>query len=195
LEDVREVTPFLKHGEVSVLEEDRDSGQLIMSVVLPACVMQAVTPSLLGAGSIDSYELRWPLAAWVPTVADVGFRSQDTSVCSEINARVARAAVESLRAFADSVPHLLFPGDVLSVLPMGTYVRFRLRCYVDDLVPRVQAMGGEAGVAELKFALASEVAALLSRWGRTSEDGRPPAAPGLGRRRRRPGRGQGSPSA
>lgn len=186
------MTPFLKHGEVSVLEEDRDSGQLVLSVALPACVMQAITPHLLGAGSLDSYELRWPLAAWVPTVADAGFRSRDPSVCSEVNARVARAAAEALRAFADAAPHLLFPGDVLPALPMGTYVRFRLRCSVDLLVPQVQRMGGEAGVAELKFALAAELAAALSRWGRSSEDGLPPAELGPGRRRRRPGRGRGS---
>ncbi len=187
------MTPFLKHGEVSVLEEDRESGQAVMSVVLPACVMQAVTPCLLKAGSLDSYELRWPLAAWVPTVADAGFRSPDPTVCSEVNARVARVASDALRAFADVAPHLLFPGDVLPALPLGTYVRFRLRFSVDRLAPQIGLMGGEAGVAELKYALASEVAALLSRWGRTSEDGAPPAEIGPGRRRRRPGRGQGSP--
>lgn len=172
---------FFSHGEVSVLEEDRASGQAVLSVVLPACVMQAVTPQLLAAGLIDAYEVRRPLAAWVPTVDDSGFRSDDPSVCSSVNAGLAAAARASMEAYAAAEPSLRFPGDALPVLPMGTYVRFRIRCAVDALTVAVEGMGRTAGVAELRHAFARVVAVLLVKWGRAGEC--PPALPALAGRR------------
>lgn len=180
---------FFSHGEVSVIEEDRASGQVVLSVVLPACVMQAVTPQLLGAGLIDSYELRRPLAAWVPTIEDSGFSTDDPTVCSSVNAGLHAAARAALEAFTAAGASLLFPADALPVLPLGTYVRFRMRCSVDALVPAVRAMQRSAGVAELKHAFARVAAALLVHWGRAGDS--PPELPELaGRRssRRDPGR-------
>jgi len=185
---------FFTHGEVCVTEEDRESGQAVLSVVVPACVMQAVTPSLLGAGLIEGYEIRSPLAAWVPTVEDAGFRSRDPAVCSAVNAGVRAAAQAALEAFAAAKARLLFPADVLPVLPMGTYVRFRLRCSVDGLVRSLESMGGAAGVAELRHALARVLAALLAHWGRAGDA--PPAPPvSAGRRSSRPDPGREPPSS
>ncbi len=185
---------FFTHGEVCVTEEDRESGQAVLSVVLPACVMQAVTPVLLGAGLLDSYELRSPLAAWVPTVEDAGFRSGDPAVCSAVNAGIRAAAQAALEAFGAARRELLFPADALPVLPMGTYVRFRLRCSVDALAASLPRMGGSAGVAELKHAFARVVSALLVHWGRAG-DSPPPLPASAGRRSSRQGPGQGPPSS
>jgi len=187
------VSKFFRHGEVTVLEEDAPSRKVSLALVLPACVLQAAMPALLRAGELDSHEVRMPLAAWVPTVADAGFRSPDPSVCTEVNARVLRAAEEAVRAVAESAPHLVFPGDLLPALPLGVYVRCRLRCSVDRLAPFLQEGSPVAGVAELRFALAHEVASLLSRWGLLSEDGGPPKALGDGRRTSRRGRARGTP--
>jgi hypothetical protein len=185
---------FFSHGEVSVLEEDRASGQVVLSVVLPACVMQAVTPQLLGAGLIDSYELRRPLAAWVPTVEDSGFSTDDPTVCSSVNAGLHAAARASLEAFTAASSSLRFPADALPVLPLGTYVRFRMRCSVDALAVAVGAMQRAAGVAELKHAFARVVAALLVHWGRAGVSP-PPLPASAGRRSSRGGPGRGPPSS
>jgi hypothetical protein len=185
---------FFQHGEVSVLEEDRGSGQAVLSVVLPACVMQAVTPQLLAAGLVDSYEVRRPLAAWVPTVEDSGFRSDDPTVCSFVNAGLRAAARASLEAFAAAEPSLRFPGDALPILPMGTYVRFRIRCSVDALTVAVEGMGRSAGVSELKHAFARVVSVLLVRWGRAGTSP-PPLPASAGRRGSRVGPGRGTPSS
>lgn len=182
---------FFTHGEVSVLEEDRGSGQVILSVVLPACVMQAVTPQLLGAGLMEGYELRHPLAAWIPTISDAGFTTSDPAFVSAVNAEIARCAKSALDGYSLVARSLAFPGDALAMLPMGTYVRFRLRCSVDKMVQALPDMRPVAGVAELRFAFADVLGPLLERWGRAGEE--PPALPGGScpgsRRRRGPGRG------
>lgn len=128
--------------------------------------MQAVTPSLLGVGMIDDYEIRQPLAVWVPTVADEGFLSRDPRICTVANARVRAAASELLRVFSEVSSLLRFPGDMLSALPMGTYVRFRLRCHADILPRALSEMDGASGVAELRYALAAALASVLGRWRR-----------------------------
>lgn len=185
---------FFQHGEVSLLEDDQASGQAVLSVVLPACVMQAVTPQLLAAGLIDAYEVRRPLAAWVPTVDDSGFRSDDPSVCSSVNAGLRAAARASMEAYAAAEPSLRFPGDALPVLPLGVYVRFRLRCSVDALTVAVDGMQRTAGVAELRHAFARVISVLLVRWGRAGAS--PPPIPALaGRRSSRAGSGRAPPSS
>ena len=185
---------FFTHGDVSVLDEDSSSGQVALSVVLPACVMQAVTPQLLGAGLVDGYELHQPLAAWVPTISDAGFRPGKPELVAAMNAEVRRCAQSALDGFSVVQGYLLFPADALPMLPMGTYVRFRIRCDVDRLVAAIPSMGGAAGVAELKYAFASVLAPLLARWGRAGAE--PPAllegSYRGSRRRRGPGRGPSS---
>ncbi len=187
---MREPGRFFTHGEVSVLGEDGVSGQVELSVVLPACLMQAVTPQLLAAGPINGYEIRKPLAVWVPTISDAGFSSPDPSVCSATNAAIVRASRESLQTFAAAEKVLAFPGDALPMLPMGTYVRFRIRCSADSLLAVLPGMSGVAGVAELRYAFASVLGPLLERWGRAGSS--PPALPAGSypgsRRRRGPGR-------
>lgn len=176
---------FFTHGEVRVDDQDSSSGQLSVSVTVPACVMQAVTPQLLGAGYIDSYEVRRPLAVWVPTVSDVGFLSADPLVCTTVNARMRSAAAEAVRSFAEAERVLRFPGDALPLLPLGTYVTFRLRCTSDSLASSLAGMGGAAGVAELRASLASVLASVLAAWGRTGPESLPPAPPArLGKRSR-----------
>ncbi len=185
---------FFSHGEVNLLEEDSASGQAVLSVVLPACVMQAVTPLLLRAGMLEAYEVRRPLAAWIPTIEDAGFSSPDPAVCSSINASILAASRASLEAFAAAEKSLRFPADAVPMLPLGTYVRFRLRCSVDALVPAVRDMGGAAGVAELRFAFARVLSSLLEKWGRAGDA--PPALPAsAGRRSSRADPGQGTPSS
>lgn len=145
--------------------EDRSSRQAQFSVTAPACVLQAALPQLLSSGLIEGYEVARPLAAWVPTVADEGFAPGDPGVPARVNAAAREAARASLDLFRRSSGHMLFPGDLVPILPMGTYVTFRLRCRLDDLVPSLPAMVPAAGVAELRFALAAAAAAVYRRWG------------------------------
>ncbi len=189
---MRKPVRFFAHGSVQVVEEDAESSQVSLTVVVPACVMQAVTPQLLDAGLVDEYSVREPLAVWVPTVADAGFKTSDPEVVSRANAKIRSAAVQAVQAFESVRDLLRFPGDALPLLPLGVYVSFRFRGSLDRLVARIPEMTGASGCAELKAALAAACASLLSSWGRVG----PPAPEGSypGSRRRR-GLGPGRPSS
>lgn len=161
---------FFEHGLVETLEDDERSGQLHLAVTLPACVMQAATPCLLGAGILDSYEVRSPLAVWIPTIGDAGFRDElsQGELPARVNAEVRRRVRELVELFVSTSSTLKFSGDLVPMLPMGVYVRFRMRCSADKLAPAVEAMGGAAGMAELKYALGSVLADALRKWGRVA---------------------------
>ncbi len=158
---------FFSHGSVEILEDGGPSRQASVRVIVPACVMQAVTPVLLGGGAIDSYELRQPLAAWIPSVGDDGFREDaveaDPGLPARANGAISAIAAATLEAFRDVAHHLKFPGDAIPVLPMGTYVSFRYRFRVDELAKVLEQMGGRqaAGVAELRYAMAECLAQLI----------------------------------
>lgn len=161
----RPLGSFFTHGLVKVISEDITDRHVQFSIVMPACVMQAVTPLLLGAGFIDQYELRKPLSAWIPMVADEGFiPHSDPNFPTQANALIRQSVKETLDLFSSLSSHLKFPADVLPILPIGVYVQFKFRCNVDALGPLLENMGGAAGVAEFRFALASVLASVLARW-------------------------------
>lgn len=161
---------FFLHGSVATLERDRASRQLSLRVTVPACVMQSVTPVLLGSGLLDSYELHGPLSAWIPSVAEEGFADAaieaDPGVASRVNSALQECARQSLEVFRAAAEVLKFPGDAVPVLPMGTYVRFRYRCGADALGEALSKLVPmrEAGIPELRFALASALAEALAEW-------------------------------
>lgn len=188
----RDPSRFFSRGSVEVLAEDASTRQVQLRVTVPACVLQAAFPQLLGSGLVDGYEVASPLAVWMPTVADEGFvEGAEAGTPSFVNAAARSAAAASLQLFGQSASVLRFPADLVPLLPMGVYVRCRLRCRLDALVSSLDSMAPVAGVAEFKYALASVSASLLFRW-----DGPPPpeassAAPGIpGRTVARSGRGR-----
>jgi|WetSurMetagenome_2_1015567.scaffolds.fasta_scaffold660332_1 hypothetical protein len=166
----RPLGSFFIHGSVKVMSEDMTDRHIQFLIVMPACVMQAVTPLLLGAGLIDQYELRKPLSAWIPMIADEGFsQNSDPNFPTRINALMRQSVKETLDLFSLVSSHLKFPADALPVLPIGVYVQFKFRCNVDALGPLLENMGGAAGVAEFRFALASVLASVLARWDRPGQ--------------------------
>jgi hypothetical protein len=166
----RPLGSFFINGSVKVISEDMTSRHIQFSITMPACVMQAVTPLLLGAGFIDQYELRKPLSAWIPSIAEEGFTSNsDPNFPTRVNALIHQSVKETLDLFSSVSSHLKFPADVLPILPIGIYVQFKFRCSVDALGPILENMGGAAGVAEFRFALASVLASVLARWDRPGQ--------------------------
>ncbi len=133
--------------------------------------MQSVTPLLLGAGYLDAYEVHNPLSAWIPRIDESGFRPEATAASPDIAARFNEAmqemASQALRMLDEARKILKYPGDVVSLLPMGTYVSFTYRCGADPLARALEAMAGnrDAGVAELRGAIAYALAEALRRWG------------------------------
>jgi hypothetical protein len=168
----RPLGSFFINGSVKVISEDVVDRNIQFSIVMPACVMQAVTPSLLGAGFIDQYELRKPLSAWIPTIAEEGFiPNSDPNFSTRANALIRQSVKETLDLFSSVSPHLKFPADMLPILPIGVYVQFKFRCNTDALGLALESMRGAAGVAEFRFALASVLASVLARWDRPKQLG------------------------
>lgn len=165
----RDPSRFFARGAVDLLADDPASRQIQLEVTAPACVVQAAMPQLLAAGLVDDFRVAQPLSVWVPTIAEAGFRpSDDRDLPARLNAEARAAASSVLQFFKRSSGALMFPGDLVPLLPMGTYVSFKLRCGADALAAAIQSMVPAAGVAELRFAAAHVLAAVLSRWGDAS---------------------------
>lgn len=162
---------FFEHGRVSVVGHDAPGRKAILHVSLPCCLMQAVTPVLLGSGAIDNYCVLNPIAVWIPTLTDDRFKpnfaGDGNRVSQRANRDLVRKANEVLQVFSTISPTLSDPTDIIPVLPLGTYVQFRYRCDVDRTVAMLADMGGipVAGIPELQYAMAAAMAAVLSEFG------------------------------
>jgi hypothetical protein len=159
---------FFEYGEVSVAGHDAKSRQAVLLMCLPCCLMQAVTPALLGAGTIDGYSVMNPVAVWIPQLSDGRFRPEYVGAGEPVSIRanriMAQRAQETLGTFKSLTPALKDPSDVIPMLPLGTYVQFRYRCDLDGLAQALIEMEktAVAGVAELCYALAGALARVLA---------------------------------
>lgn len=158
---------FFEHGVVTVEETDPRSRQAALSMTMPNCLFQAVTPSLLGGGLIDNFRLAEPLSVWLPQVTEGRLSFVGTQVdnaVARMNTIVRNQAEVVLQTFAQASNLLLSPADLIPMLPMGVYVSLRFRCRVDDIPKVLEGVQGTpvVGVAEFQWALATALAAVLT---------------------------------
>jgi hypothetical protein len=159
---------FFNHGEVSVAGHDAKSRQAILIICMPCCLMQTLTPALLGAGSVDNYSILNPVAVWMPQLTDIQFHPQyvgtDERTSPRANRIISQKIQEVLSMFGTLTPVLKNPSDIVPMLPLGIYVQFRYRCRLDDLAPTLEEMGKTmvVGVPEFRYALAGALAKILT---------------------------------
>jgi hypothetical protein len=129
--------------------------------------MQTITPALLGSGYIDQYELRNPVAVWMPSINLGRYKPelihQHPSAPDQISLTVRKKIEEVLDIFRELSNVIIDPSDFIPILPMGVYVRFRLRCEIDKMAQVLINLENIpiAGVAEFRFALAEILAEIL----------------------------------
>jgi len=163
----RPVHKIFERGAVVVVSCDKMSRQAAFRVTLPASLAQAVTPALLGAGVIDQYTLANPVAAWIPTLGPDRFKDVGPGVPEAVNEAVRMKVMEVLTMFNGLGQVVVDPSDLIPMLPLGTYVSFRLRFVVDKLVPVLDSLEAMpvAGAGELRYALAGALSEVLEGFG------------------------------
>jgi len=158
--EAAEQSRFFEHGEVVLTESDFKTRQASVSICMPCCLFQAVTPSLLGGGLVDGLKVLEPLAVWLPRLSaerispHVRAKVPDAEV--RINSVMKAHVDDLLKLFAGAAAVAVDPSDLVPYLPLGTYVRFRFRCRLDDIPKVLEGVNGTpvAGVPEFQWALA-----------------------------------------
>jgi hypothetical protein len=158
--EAAEQSRFFEYGEVLLTENDYKTRQAAVSVCMPCCLFQAVTPSLLGGGLVDGLKVREPLAVWLPQLTSERVsplvRAQVPDAEIRINAVMKAHVDELLRLFQGASGVIVDPADLVPYLPLGTYVCFRFRCRIDDVPKVLEGVDRTpvTGVPEFQWALA-----------------------------------------
>jgi hypothetical protein len=166
---------FFEFGEITIQAHDPRQKEAALDVCMPACLMQAVTPQLLGAGFIDKYSVRSPLATWLPKITAERFLPDLVEAAPHIPIRVQeqmfQRAKSLLEMFVQLSKALIDPTDAVPLLPLGIYVTFQYRCRTDDLAKVLLGLETMpiSGIAEFRFALASVLARLLQEEGAVAQ--------------------------
>jgi hypothetical protein len=131
--------------------------------------MQAVIDVLLHNGKIDSPSIRNPISVWMPVVDSVRCIpevSQIPNLIKIMNEKISNKVKEIIDMFQDINPAMMDPSDLIPMLPMGTYVKFRYRCEVDKLASALIIMESikVSGIMEFRYALASVLHDILTSW-------------------------------
>jgi hypothetical protein len=159
---------FFEFGEVSLVAFDETKRQAAILITIPCCLMQTITPALLGGGHIDQYELRNPVAVWIPSVDLDRYKSelieQHPQISDQVGKLVKDKIEDILKTFKEISVALNDPSDFIPILPMGIYVKFRLRCDIDEMAKVLLNLENTmvAGVPEFRFALAEILAEILA---------------------------------
>ena len=158
--EAAEETKFFEYGEVKIDLIDHVHRQSLLEMCMPNCLFQAVTPALLGAGYVDSFRTRDPLAVWLPKYGTERFNSAAATVDSpeaRVN-QIARDRIEeTMKTFQGLGSLFKNPADLIPMLPMGVYVQFQYRCRIDNIpnvLYTIDSILNVAGVAEFQWALA-----------------------------------------
>ncbi len=164
-----EESRFFECGFVRYELSDSNSRQGSFAVCAPFCVVQAVTPLLLGSGFIDDFRLHNPVVAWFPPLQGQAFRpevrAQYPEVSDLVHSHIRKSILRVLNEFSDYSQAMVDPTELIPMLPIGTYVEFRYRFEIDKIAAMIEAMEGVhvSGVAELRFALAEVLAFTLTQ--------------------------------
>ncbi len=156
---------FFEHGNVTIKNVDNENRQASFLIVMPAIIAHTVTPSLLGSGLIDQYELMNPLYIWMPTIHKNRFNIDiESGIVESVNISI-KSNISGIINLFNSISQIIIdPSDLISMLPMGIYIKFRLRCSIDKLALSIEELGKTSviGVPEFRYALASALKDIIS---------------------------------
>jgi hypothetical protein len=163
---------FFERGSAVLEMCDPASRQAAVRVCVPCCLFQAVTPHLLGAGTVDELRIAEPFAFWVPALTAARFAGAAAGVpgiAERANAAIREEVGRIGKVFAHLHGHLVDPSDLIPMLPLGTYVTFLFRCRVDAVPALLEGVESVpvVGVPEFQWALATVLAQALADFGRS----------------------------
>lgn len=157
---------FFKHGRVCVCLFDPEKRKASFDVYAPVFLVQTITPSILEHGVISNYEIMSPLASWVPVLGRDRFKEgidEDSTIL--LNEKIQEDVNSTLESFVALSKVLDNVNDVVPILPLGVYVKFRYGFQVDTfpylLINLEKSM--TIGVPEIKYALAECYAFTLNK--------------------------------
>lgn len=166
--EASEDTRFFEYGEVRLEEVDHQHRQAVLECCMPNCLLQTLTPSLLGSGVIDSFRVREPHAVWLPKLGKERFNPTAASTIDSVDARVNQTirerVEETMRVFQGVSQLVNNPADLVPILPMGVYVNYRYRCHIDkipNVLYSIDTLLVFTGVPEFQWALASVLKQVL----------------------------------
>jgi hypothetical protein len=151
-------TRFFEHGQVNFAARDFPSRTAALDITMPCCLFQTVVPQLLAAGLIDHPRIHQPLAVWMPQITKdrMNIFGASQSGADQVNVTLRGWLHQLLGIFERLSVYIRDPSDIIPMLPLGTYMDFRWRVRVDDILKVMEGMQGMiqiAGVAEFQWAL------------------------------------------
>jgi len=155
-----EVATFFEYGKVELLDRDFRSREAQLYICMPCCLFLAVTPSFLGSGFVDNFRLREPIAVWVPSLTNDRFvpnvMNHVPLIAEKSNAALKQTTNKVVQNYIDLSQFMLYPGDIISTLPLGVYIEFSYRCKIDSLASILLGIEQTPhhGVSELRYAIA-----------------------------------------
>jgi len=158
---------FFEHGQIAFMERDFPNRQARIDITMPCCLFQTVSPTLLGAGYIDDPQIHNPMVVWMPqlSASRVNILAKDVVDAHDKMNRAIQERIDLILKTYEGMSHFLIdPSDIIPMLPLGTYVDFKFRCRIDDLMKvleNIQPLISITGVAEFQWALASVFACVL----------------------------------
>jgi hypothetical protein len=159
-------TRFFEHGQVTFVARDFPSGTAALDITMPCCLFQATIPQLLAAGFIDHPRIHHPVVVWMPEVSieRMNVFGHSQSGADQVNIAVRSWLKQLLSIFEKLSVYLQDPSDIVPMLPLGTYIDFRWRVRIVDILKvmeGVQRIIHVAGVPEFQWALACVLQCVL----------------------------------
>jgi hypothetical protein len=129
-----ETHKFFEYGEVSLIAVDEVKRQVALHICMPCCLMHTITPAMLGGGHIDKYELRNPIAVWMPPLQSDNYVDLANKVVRINNMnKLIKTKLDDIMKTFEQLSQDISPADIIPMLPMGIYVKFRFRCQIDKI--------------------------------------------------------------
>jgi len=156
---------FFEYGRVIFDVHDFATETAAMDITIPCCLFQAITPQLLGAGFIDHLRIHQPIAVWMPQVTKERFNSLTDSpgAPDQVNVAVRSWLQQLLEIYEKLSVYLKDPTDLIPMLPLGTYIDFKWRCRIADILKVLEGVQSinVVGIPEFQWALASVLQFIL----------------------------------
>lgn len=160
-----ESSKFFNHGEVKVGLKDLKSRQVQLEICLPCILFQTITPVILGFGFVDSPKIKQPFAVWIPRYSKERINPAFVSEASEdrVNTYI-KNNVLNLMGSINSVSQVFMnPTDLIPMMPLGTYIEFKMKCKIDDILKIIEGIQkiDVVGILELQLAFSEILKSLL----------------------------------
>lgn len=160
---------FFRDGVVELLACDYQSRMGHISLTMPCCLFQTVTPHLLNHGTVSGFRLLEPTSVWLPIISEGALNVDATRakpISAGLNVALREEVSKILKLFENLKAVLLEPSDIIPILPLGIYIKCEWSVSVDSLAQVLVGINSinVAGIYEFQVALASIVQIILEEF-------------------------------